>query len=541
MNARILIVDDEPAILKLITRFLVEAGYQCFTADTATSAKEVLSAQEIELLLCDMKMPGESGLELIRYAKENHPRAGRIMITGIDSLEIASEIMSIGVYGYLVKPMTKNVVLITVENALRHLHLDQAFQASIEELEKKVLHRSEKVAAIMNNLTVGVVMLTTDMKILEINRQMQLWFPETAQGSGYFCYDAFNCQQVKEDFSQCPLYGTFQSGETQESIKRIKTMRGEMEFRVVTKAISDSSGDIYAGIALYEDVTEKMILERDLRQAQKLEAVGQLAAGIAHEINSPIQYIGDNLNFLRNSFADISKVLDTYQDFWLQLVQTGAISSNMNQSLSAVLEEADIDYLKEEISLTFEQSLDGVHRVDKIVRAMKEFSHPGTDEKTLVDINQVIENTIIVCRNEWKYVAELKTDYAPYLPAIPCFQNEISQVFLNIIVNAAHAIEEVSRQKNENRLGSISVTTSRLDDGVRITISDTGGGIPEKYRNRVFDPFFTTKPSGKGTGQGLAIAYRTVVDKHQGAISFETEAGKGTTFMIDLPDTEHSK
>jgi signal transduction histidine kinase/DNA-binding NarL/FixJ family response regulator len=537
MDAKILIVDDEPAVLKLVTRFLVEAGYECFTAKNVKAAKKVLDSQDIELLLCDVKMPEESGLELIRYAKELHPRVGRIMITSLDSLEIASEIMSIGVYGYIVKPMTKNVVLITVENALRHLHLDLHFQACRIELEKKMSLRSEKLAAIMNNLTVGVVMLGPDMKIMEINRQMQRWFPQTAQGSGYFCYDAFNCRQVEHSFANCPLYESFQTGETREEIKKIKTVQGEMEFRVVTNAIFDSSGKIYAGIALYEDVTEKMILERDLRQSQKLEAVGQLAAGIAHEINSPIQYIGDNINFLKTSFADISKVLETYHRLWHQLVQAGAVAEDMDRSLSVVLEEADIEYLSEEISLTFDQSLDGVRRVDKIVRAMKEFSHPGSDEKTMVDINKIIENTTIVCRNEWKYVAELDTNFASDLPKIPCYQSEVSQVFLNIIVNAAHAIEEFSKKINDNRLGQISITTSRMDNGVRIQISDTGGGIPEKNQNRVFDPFFTTKPSGKGTGQGLAIAYRTVVNKHQGTIFFETETGKGTAFVIELPGT----
>jgi signal transduction histidine kinase/DNA-binding response OmpR family regulator len=537
MNAKILIVDDEAAILKLVTRFLVEAGYECFTAKDVKSAKKVLDSLDIELLLCDVKMPEESGLQLIRYAKEFHPQVGRIMVTGLDSLEIASEIMSIGVYGYIVKPMTKNVVLISVENALRHLHLDLHFQACMIELEKKMSLRSEKLAAIMNNLTVGVVMLSPDMRIMEINRQMQHWFPQTANGTGCFCYDEFNCQQVEHDFTNCPLYESFQTGETREEIKRITTVQGEMEFRLVTNAIFDSSGNIYAGIALYEDVTEKMILERDLRQSQKLEAVGQLAAGIAHEINSPIQYIGDNINFLKTSFADISKVLETYKHYWHQLVQAGAVSGDMDRSLSAILEEADIEYLSEEISLTFDQSLDGVRRVDNIVRAMKEFSHPGSDEKTMIDINKIIENTIIVCRNEWKYVAELDTDFAPDLPKIPCYQSEISQVFLNIIVNAAHAIEEFSKKINDTRLGKISITTGRMDNGVHIRIGDTGGGIPEKNRNRVFDPFFTTKPSGKGTGQGLAIAYRTVVNKHQGTIFFETETGKGTTFVVELPGT----
>jgi signal transduction histidine kinase/DNA-binding response OmpR family regulator len=536
MDAKILIVDDEPEVLKLINRFLVEAGYECFVAESVKSAKNVLASQDIDLLLSDVKMPGESGLELIRYAKENHPRIGRVMVTGLDSLEIADEIMAIGVYGYVIKPMTKNVVLITVANALRHLRLNLNLLSCKIELEKNMSLRSEKLAAIMNNLTVGVVMLAPDMKILEINRQMQRWFPQTAGNREIFCYDAFGCSQIEHSFKNCPLYKSFQTGKTCEEIKRIKTVHGEMEFRVVTNAISDNAGSLYAGIALYEDVTEKMILERDLRQSQKLEAVGQLAAGIAHEINSPIQYIGDNINFLKASFVDISRVLDTYQQFWQQLVQAGAISPDMDRSLSAVLEEADIEYLSKEMTVTFDQSLDGVRRVDKIVRAMKEFSHPGGDEKTMVDINKIIENTITVCRNEWKYVAKLVTDFDADLPRIPCYPGEISQVVLNIIVNAAHAIEGSTKFQNENLFGKITIDTRKTDNGVRIRMSDTGGGIPEKYQNRVFDPFFTTKPSGKGTGQGLAIAYRTIVDKHQGIISFETEIGKGTMFVIDLPE-----
>jgi signal transduction histidine kinase/DNA-binding response OmpR family regulator len=536
MDAKILIVDDEPEVLKLINRFLAEAGYECFIADSVKSAKNVLASQDIDLLLCDVKMPGESGLELIRYAKKNHPRIGRVMVTGLDSLEIADEIMAIGVYGYIIKPMTKNVVLITVANALRHLHLDLALLSCKLELEKNVSLRSEKLAAIMNNLHVGVVMLDPGMKIMEINRQMQYWFPQAAKNSGVFCYDAFDCLQIEDNFNNCPLYVSFQSGKTCEEIKRIKTVHGEMEFKVVTNAIFDGTGNVYAGIALYEDVTQKMVFERDLRQSQKLEAVGQLAAGIAHEINSPIQYIGDNINFLKTSFVDISRVLDTYQQFWQQLVQAGAISQDMDRSLSAVLEEADIEYLSKEMTVTLDQSLDGVRRVDKIVRAMKEFSHPGSDEKTMVDINKIIENTLTVCRNEWKYVAELVTDFDADLPQIPCYPGEISQVILNIIVNAAHAIEGSAKFKNENLLGKITIDTRKTDNGVRIRMSDTGGGIPEKYQTRVFDPFFTTKPSGKGTGQGLAIAYRTIVDKHQGIIFFETEMGKGTMFVIDLPE-----
>jgi two-component system, NtrC family, sensor kinase len=200
------------------------------------------------------------------------------------------------------------------------------------------------------------------------------------------------------------------------------------------------------------------------------------------------------------------------------------------------VEAADIAYLWEEIPKTIDQSLEGVRRVEKIVRAMKDFSHPGSDEKTAVDINKILESTITVCRNEWKYVAEMETDFAPGLPLIPCFAGEVSQVFLNIIVNGAHAIGDVTEGGSKGK-GKISIRTGTVENGVQIRISDTGGGIPTEIQERVFDHFFTTKALGKGTGQGLAIAHRVVIDKHQGSLFFETEKGRGTTFVIELPAT----
>jgi signal transduction histidine kinase len=188
--------------------------------------------------------------------------------------------------------------------------------------------------------------------------------------------------------------------------------------------------------------------------------------------------------------------------------------------------------LKEEIPKALSQALSGVQRVARIVQAMKDFSHPGTESKTPIDLNRAIESTLTVCRNEWKYVAELETDLDASLPAVSCLPGEFNQVILNIVVNAAHAIAD---QAKDGEKGVIRVTTRRVNDRVEIRISDTGTGIPESARGRVFDPFFTTKEVGKGTGQGLAIARSVVVDKHQGEIFFETEMGKGTTFIIRLP------
>lgn len=538
MAATILIVDDEMAIRKLLTRYLGDAGYECHAADCVESAKEILAITHFDLLLCDLKMPGESGLDLIRYAKKHYPEMGRVMITGFGTPEISNEIIQVGVYGYIIKPVSKNEVLITVGNALRQLRLDLHMQAARIELEKKISDQMEKISAIMNNLSVGVTMFDTAMSIVEMNRKMQHWFPDSAPGKKVPCSHIGQCPKnnMKNDMycEDCPMADTFRSGVTGEAVRSIATEQGEREFRLVTSPLLDHSGNIYAGIALYEDITEKMLLEKDLRQAQKLEAVGQLAAGIAHEINTPVQYVGDNISFLKDSLANIASVVTAYDRFWRELVSSGVVPDEMGRQMAKIISDADLEYLWEEIPKTIDQSLDGVHRVEKIVRAMKDFSHPGDEEKSPVDINNLLQTTITVCRNEWKYVAEMETDLAADLPLVPGFAADISQVFLNIIVNGAHAIADFT-ENGQKGLGKISISTSRAGNSVQIRIRDSGGGIPEKIRDRIFEPFFTTKIRGKGTGQGLAISRRVVVDKHNGTLSFETKRDNGTTFIIELP------
>ena len=534
MDAKILIVDDEPAIRKLLARYLQDEGYDCQLAETVAAAKEILASNTFDLLLSDLKMPGESGLDLVRHAKKQYPQMGRIMITGYGSPEIASEIMMVGVYGYIIKPVTKNIVLITVENALRHQRLDLHMQACKVELEKNISDRTEKLMAIMNNISIGIVMFDNDMKVMELNRSMQYWFPDTSLGTGLHCYQVFRNPPKEHICRDCPMAETLLTRKTCEVIRPVTTVQGEKEFRIVTTPIFDKNGNVYAGIALYEDVTEKILLERDLHQSQKFEAVGQLAAGIAHEINSPIQYVGDNIGFLKDSFEDITGLLKTYEDLWQKLTLRGGVPGELSGNLSDAKEKADIEYLFEEIPKTFDQSFVGIQRVEKIVRAMKDFSHPGSEDKTAVDINKILESTITVCRNEWKYVAEMVTDFPLDLPLVPCFPGEISQVFLNIIVNGAHAIGDCTDGGSKGK-GKISIKTSRAENNVQVQISDTGGCIPKEIQDRVFDPFFTTKTLGKGTGQGLAIARRVVIDKHQGNLFFETEKGMGTTFVIELP------
>ncbi len=540
MNATILVVDDEATVLKLLKTYLTDAGYDCHTVEDVASAKQQLASREFDLLVSDLSMPGgESGLDLIRYAKENYPSVGRVMITGYGSLEIASEILTVGVYGYIIKPPTRNVVLITVENALRHLRLDMFMQACKTELEQQIESRTEKLTAIMNNLNAGLVMVSTDMQIIEFNGKMQQWFPDISADSKTPCFHALVDKNRHTTCDDCPMVETFRTGQTREATKSCMTTKGIKDFRIVTTPVLDASGKCYAGIAFYDDVTESLALENELRQAQKFEAVGQLAAGIAHEINTPVQYIGDNLSFLQESYNEMARILQTYERLWQKQVENGTVSKEMQNELTKEIEDADLEYLFEEIPSSFSQSLGGIQKVKKIVRAMKDFSHPGNEEKTLININTIIETAITVCRNEWKYVAEVKKDFADDLQPIPCFSSEIGQVFLNIIVNGAHAIDSFSEGGKKGK-GTISVTTKQLAKEVQIRISDTGGGIPETIKERVFETFFTTKERGKGTGQGLAIAHRVVTDLHQGKIYFETEQNKGTTFIIELPVDQKS-
>ncbi|MGO9797115.1 MAG: PAS domain S-box protein [Terracidiphilus sp.] len=287
----------------------------------------------------------------------------------------------------------------------------------------------------------------------------------------------------------------------------------------------------YEGMS--EDISERYRLREQLLQAQKLESVGQLAAGIAHEINTPTQYIGDNVRFLKDAFQDLKSLLASYERRFSAAGKQG-LSGETTEEAATAVEGTDTGYLLEEIPKAIDQSLEGVGRVAALVSAMKEFSHPDTKEKSPLDLNRAIAATITVARNEWKYVADVETDFDPSLPPVTCHPGEVNQVILNLVVNAAHAIGDMARNGGSQR-GTISVRTLRRAEWAEIRIEDTGTGIPEKVRTRIFDPFFTTKEIGKGTGQGLAIARSVIVGKHGGSLHFETEEGKGTTFIIRLP------
>jgi ligand-binding sensor domain-containing protein/signal transduction histidine kinase len=307
--------------------------------------------------------------------------------------------------------------------------------------------------------------------------------------------------------------------------------------RVLESRIAVCAGDEV--VCISRDITDGRALESQLRQSQKLESIGQLAAGIAHEINTPTQFVGDNVRFLKDAFQELAQSHARHEAL-AAAARARALAPDLVAELDASIAELDIPYLTAEIPRALEAALDGTQRIARIVQSMKEFAHPGGTEKIAVDLNRAIESTIAVSSSEWRYVAEMVTKLDPALPPVDCLLGELNQVMLNLIINAAQAIAERLGESGE-RKGTITVTSARVSEGVEVRVCDTGAGIPEKIRGRIFDPFFTTKPVGRGTGQGLAIAHTVVVTKHGGTITFETEEGRGTTFIIRLPLTSPSE
>lgn len=289
-------------------------------------------------------------------------------------------------------------------------------------------------------------------------------------------------------------------------------------------------GEILA-MAIAADATrsQRDRLADDLRRAQRLESVGQLAAGVAHEINTPIQFVGDSVDFLEDAFTDMRALMERYR-----AVIDEAASGPDGAAARAEIAEAettfDLDYLVEKVPEAISWSQEGIQRVAKIVRAMKDFARPSSDERAPADLNEAIMSTVTVASGEVKQVAVVTTDLAE-LPQVFCDVGDIKQVVLNLLLNAGHAIADTQSAER----GVIGVSTRIEGEMVTIAVSDTGCGIPPEACERIFDPFFTTKAPGRGTGQGLAIAWALVVEKHHGTLTFESRPGEGTTFFVRLP------
>jgi signal transduction histidine kinase len=273
-------------------------------------------------------------------------------------------------------------------------------------------------------------------------------------------------------------------------------------------------------------------LTRQSALAEKLAAVGQLAAGIAHEINTPVQFVGDSVQFVRGAMEDLARLLARFAALRTEVAAGRPVPATLLAEIADLEEEIDLGFISAEVPRALERSVEGIRRVAEIVQAVKTFGRAESRERVLADVNQLLATAAVVARPEYRHIAELKMQLGQ-LPQLSCHPGDLNQVFLNLVVNAAHAIAEV--QKTNPARGTITMRSTVVDGAVLVGVSDTGCGIPASIGDKIFDPFFTTKDVGKGTGLGLSIARTLVVDKHGGSLTYETEIDRGTTFWVRLP------
>jgi two-component system, NtrC family, sensor kinase len=585
-NSRLLIVDDNRAIhedfRKILSRTETPASSEFeaanailfgegaednsatvkpFELDSAYQGQEGLAlvkkalaeGRPYAMAFMDVRMPpGWDGVETTAKVWEIDPDLQVVICTAYSDCSWDEMLRKLGQSDRLVilkKPFDSIEVLQLANSLTRKWQLLQESKGKVIDLEKMVVARTaqmvqeqEKFRSIFENSPDGIYQITPQGGFLAAN-------PALAGIYGYASPEEL-IAQLKDVQSQLYVEPKRLS-EFRRRLEQERIVRGfESEIRCKdgsTRWVSETAckATKLDGTPLYYqgfvvDITaqkqarqERNLMEAHLRQAQKLESVGQLAAGIAHEINTPIQYIGDNIRFVLESFDELGVLLAECQKL-ATAVQSNSATAEMLGAVESISRKADLEYLGREIPAAARQSLEGVKHVAKIVHAMKEFSHPGSTEKVPVDLNHAIETTLTVARNEWKYIAEAVAELAPDLPPVPGLPGELNQVILNLIVNAAHAIGDVVKNV-EGTKGTIKVVTRQAGPWAEILIFDTGGGIPEEIRHRIFEPFFTTKEVGRGTGQGLAIARSTVVKKHGGELFFESVVGKGTTFTVRLP------
>jgi signal transduction histidine kinase len=393
-------------------------------------------------------------------------------------------------------------------------------QLTLFEQERRM---SAGLRALIEGLPLGIVVTRADQVLfLNVAARTCLRWPDSADHLG----QAFS--QFVPSSSQSRLLEHIDGAPELIHFGELQVVTGDGKcITAELQSVGIEFDGLPARLLSLRDVTDVHRMEQDLRQAQRLEAIGRLAAGIAHEINTPIQFIGDNAQFVAQAVADMSTYLALCED----MVQ-GSSCGAQRDTLGERREELDIAFAQKELPKAAQNVLEGVAHVAKIVAAMKGFAHPGSAEKGLSDLKNALETTIVVATNEWKNVAQVVTDFRD-IPSVPCHLGELNQVFLNLLVNAAHAIGANTR--HDGAKGLITVRTYVENEMAVVAISDDGSGIPPEIRDRVFDPFFTTKEVGRGTGQGLTLARRVVVEQHQGQIDFTSEVGKGTTFFVRLP------
>jgi len=543
VKGKILVVDDLPDFTHFLSKKLERSGYEVVCAHRGEDALAIADDGTLDLVLLDVQMPGLDGLQVLSALRARAATADIPVIVTTGHGSEAAEAFSAGCDDFIRKPVDLRTLLARVrgqiarfqaQRSLRELNLRlnetvKARTRHLHDVESQLANVADNLPALLWRLELDddgvwrLMFLHGALNVLGVQRP-SIGDAMDELDKGYHPDDRLRVQAATQEM----LAG----GKPVSMDARLLLEDGSTRWVHVGARVRD--GDLLHIDGIHLDVHERKNLETQLLHMQKLESVGQLASGIAHEINSPAQYTRDNIAFVRESFEDLIALLRV-QAQAIRCAGSEPLTAEQLEEVAAAAERADLDFLLEEIPGALSQSLDGIDRISRIVNAMKGFTHPGGEEPESCDLNRLIEDTVTIARNEWKYVAELELDLDGDMPFVMCHSGELGQVILNLIVNAAHAIAE--SRAGQGELGRIEVR-SRYDaqlSRVEIRISDDGPGVPDHLKSRIFDPFFTTKAVGKGTGQGLAIASSVIADKHGGTLWLDESVSQGASFVISIP------
>lgn len=542
-KGKILVVDDQPEFTEFLSRKLQRHGYEVVCVHAGEDALEIAEAGDFDLILLDVQMPGRDGLEVLTVlrARSATSETPVIVITGHGN--DAADAFDAGCDDFVRKPVDLRILLARLasqiarfqaQRNLRELNarLNETMQARtrhLQDVESQLSNVADNLPAVLWRLEMDedgiwrLMFLHGTLNVVGTRR------PKIGDSLDVLA------EMYHPDDRRLVAEATRQLLATGKAISRdVRLLLKDGGTRWIHLGVRVRDADLLQIDGIHLDVHERKNLEAQLLHTQKLESVGQLASGIAHEINSPAQYTRDNIGFLQDTFEDLVALLRAQRDA-LGSARHQPLTPEQLDELDAAARRADLDFLLEEIPGALVQSLDGIDRISQIVNAMKGFTHPGGEEPESCDLNRLIEDTATIARNEWKYVAELVLDLDSEMPFVSCHSSDLGQVILNLIVNAAHAIAD--NQAEHGPLGRIEVRTRYCEERsrVEIRVSDNGPGVPEGLRTRIFDPFFTTKPVGKGTGQGLAIASSVIADKHGGTLRLDETVSEGAAFVISIP------
>lgn len=505
---QVLVVEDEDLTAKMLERTIEKLFKKPHLAYTGGEAiDKALSMRAPLLVILDWNLPDTDGLEVCMKLKKDcvEPLYIVFLTSKNTELDIATA-LSAGADNYMCKPFNR-------------IELQARLHAGVRTLEREVqlkyyLSNQKKI---VDSLPVGLLALTKEGAACSVNSVFYSIFGVTEEGTLdkdiNDLSSAVDLPELKNIFE-----GVLQTKERSIlSNIQIKSMNKTVD--LIGNPVIGDYEDLRGILITISDVTEKKYLQDTMEQMRKFEAIGQLAAGVAHEINSPAQFISENLEFLKETFADLQSAVD-------DILPDDSI-------LSDALEGIFYDRIKDQLPRAIDRSIIGIQQISHIVKAMNELSHPGSNDFSLVNINELLDTVTTLSKNKWKYIADLECRFDENLKETIAVPEELHQVFLNMIVNASHALDDKFKETNER--GLIVVSTQQLPELVRVVIEDNGTGINPEYLKKIFDPFFTTKEVGKGTGQGLAISHQIIVERHKGALNVESEKGKGTKFIIDIP------